>query len=457
MNPRAMKMSVAVLLTLAVSMPVQADEALHELRVRILGDDNSPAAARVVVRASDSREVAPEGAAVRKTKAGESYFYADGSFQAEVPPGRMFLKVSGGLEFVPQTVLIDANSDAELTVHLQRWVDMASRGWYSGDSHVHLNTGGTMGVTVADALVAARAEGVNFVNLCISNNKGDDIRDADMISGRPEAISTDRHLLVFGEEMRSSIYGHMQFFGIQELVEPQYTGFDDTPNHFDFPANYVMAAEACRQGGVVTYGHPMFAGQPSAFSDDLTAGSGAARELPVDAILNVTQAVDLMSYNSDEDLSAELWYRLLNCGLKLSACVGTDALLDQSTEPMGGSRVYVKTNGPLTMENWLDGLANGRTFVTNGPILQLSVNGAEPGDSLSAESDSVRVKAVVESHVPFDHVEIIVNGTVAVDNSVAAASGACNGSAVSVRSGCSAEPQQLDRFASSRRRSCRCL
>ncbi|MEZ6061882.1 MAG: hypothetical protein R3C19_16175 [Planctomycetaceae bacterium] len=52
----------------------------------------------------------------------------------------------------------------------------------------------------------------------------------------------------------------------------------------------------------------------------------------------------------------------------------------------------------------------------------MSVNGAEPGDRLSAESDSVRVKAVVESHVPFDHVEIIVNGTVAVDNSVAAAS-----------------------------------
>ena len=67
----------------------------------------------------------------------------------------------------------------------------------------------------------------------------------------------------------------------------------------------------------------------------------------------MTQAVDVMSYNSDEEQSAELWYRLLNCGLKLSACVGTDALLDQSTDPLGGSRVYVKVDGPLTMKNWL--------------------------------------------------------------------------------------------------------
>ena len=87
----------------------------------------------------------------------------------------------------------------------------------------------------------------------------------------------------------------------------------------------------------------MFAGQPFPFDKDLAKASGAARELPIDAVLGVVHAVDLMSYNSDEDLSAELWYRLLNCGLKLSACVGTDALLDRSTEPLGGDRVYVKT------------------------------------------------------------------------------------------------------------------
>jgi hypothetical protein len=264
------------------------------VRVRLV-HDHAPAAARVSIVGSDDQSYGPAGAAIRKTKRGESYFYADGSFDVGVPPGRVRLKVSGGLETIPQTVIVDAEVATELTVQMQHWVDMAARGWYSGDSHVHLHTGGPIAATAADALVAARAEGVNYVNLCASNNVGDDIRDAEKITGGPDAVSTDRHLLVFGEEMRSNAYGHMQFFGISRLVQPQYTGFDGTPNRHDFPPNHVMAAEAVRQGGLVTYGHPLFAGEPFPFGKDLARASGAARELPIDAVLGVVHAVDLMS------------------------------------------------------------------------------------------------------------------------------------------------------------------
>ena len=355
-------------------------DARRKAHVR-LRHNNAPAAARVSITGSDGNTCGPAGAAIRTTRRGEPYFYADDSFDVELPPGRVRMNVSGGLETIRQTVIVDAEADTELTVQMPQWVDMAARGWYSGDSHVHLHTGGPIEVTVANALVAARAEGVNYVNLCASNMIGDDIRDAELITGKPHAASTDRHLLVFGEEMRSTIYGHMQFFGIKSLVGPQYTGFDGTPNRHDFPANHVMAAEAVRQGGVVTYGHPAAAGEPFPFGKDLAKGTGAARELPIDAVLGVVHAVDLMSYSSDEDLSAELWYRLLNCGLKLSACVGTDALLDRSTDPLGGERVYVNPDGPLTMQGWLDGLKSGRSFVTNGPIPTLEVNGKGPGET----------------------------------------------------------------------------
>ena len=400
-------------------------EPRRTAHVRLLRD-GAPAAARVSIVGSDGKPYGPVGAAIRKTKRDESYFYADGSFDVKLPPGRALLNVSGGMETIPQTVTLDAGTTRELTVHVKPWIDMAARGWYSGDSHVHLHTGGPIKVTVADALVAARAEGVNYVNLCVSNNVGDDIRDAELITGKPHAVSTGHQLLVFGEEMRSTIYGHMQFFGIRKLVEPQYTGFDETPNRLDFPANYVMAANAVQQGGVVTYGHPMFAGQALPFDNDLAKPSGAARELPIDAVLGVVHAVDLMSYNSDEGLSAELWYRLLNCGLKLSACVGTDALLDRSTEPLGGDRVYVKPDGPLTMKSWLDGLKGGRSFVTNGPMPVLEVSGKGPGETCELKAaGKVRVAAKVESYVPFDKIEVIVNGEVAahdeiVDRSTAA-------------------------------------
>ena len=81
----------------------------------------------------------------------------------------------------------------------------------------------------------------------------------------------------------------MQFFGINRFVQPQYTGFDETPNRNDFPANYQMAADAVHQGGVVTYGHPIFAGQP--FRSNRTRRNPAApRELPIDAVLWSTRS-----------------------------------------------------------------------------------------------------------------------------------------------------------------------
>jgi hypothetical protein len=384
----------------------------HKVHVKLRSGD-APAAARVSLVGGDDKPYGPTGVAIRRTKRYEPYFYADGGFEVELPPGRTRMSVGGGIETIPQTVSLDAGKAAELTVPMPRWVDMAARGWYSGDSHVHLHTGGPIEVTVADALVAARAEGVHYVNLCASNNVGDDVRDAGLITGKPHAASTDPHLLVFGEEMRSTIYGHMQFFGISRLVEPQYTGFDSTPNRNDFPANYAMAADAVGQGGVVTYGHPMYAGQPFPFDQEPAKGNAAARELPIDAVLGVVHAVDLMSYNSDEGLSAELWYRLLNCGLKLSACVGTDALLDRSTEPLGGDRVYVKADGPLTMRGWLEGLKGGRSFVTNGPVPTLEVDGKGPGETRElAAAGKVRVAATVESYVPFSTIEVIVRGKV---------------------------------------------
>lgn len=406
-------LTIVLLASLVTKFAATAQSAETNCTVQVQLLPAGSTAARVRVIGSDQKFSAPADAIVRKTTREEDYFYADNTFAVSVPKGVTHFYFSAGLESIPSHITMDVQSDSTLPVPINRWIEMRERGWYGGDSHVHLHTGGPLAVTVKDALVAARAEGLHYSNLCVSNNVGDDIRDASLITGKPHPLSTANHLLVFGEEMRSSIYGHMQFFGIRELVTPQYTGFLDTPNHHDYPANYTMAAEAVRQGGIVTYGHPMFKDQPLPFGDDLTADNGAARELPIDAILGVAHAVDLMSYNSDEDRSAELWYRLLNCGLKLAACVGTDALLDRSTDPLGGSRVYVQVDGPLTMNKWLTGLKQGRSLVTNGPIPQLTIAGKGPGDTCQLkEQGTVRAHVNVESYTPFHRVDLIVNGKV---------------------------------------------
>ena len=388
---------------------LEADKR-HKVTIRT-SEKGQLAPARVTIRGQNGGFYAPKNTVVRTLTSGDQYFYTKGECEVLLPETPSTLVVSRGIETLTETLVLQPRRETRIMVELTRWANLSSDSWYSGDSHVHLHTGGDFEVGISDALTAARAEDLNYTNLNVSNNLGDDVRDAEFITGEPHALSTDRHLLVFGEEMRSSIYGHMLLFGINKLVEPQYTGFDDTPQHYDYPPNFDQADETVKQGGVVSYGHPMFTDQPDPYVTDPLSHNGAALELPIDAIFDRAHAIDIMSYNSDEPLSAGLWYRLLNCGIRLSACVGTDALLDQSTDPLGGDRVYVKVDGPLSNQRWLDGLKKGRTFVTNGPMINFHVQGRSIGETISlSQPSSVHVKATIKSLVPFDSVHVIMNG-----------------------------------------------
>ncbi len=143
------------LLVQSVSNGLMLDESnfdanVQKVHVRLVCN-NAPAA-RASLIGADGKPRVPAGAKLRTTKRNEPYFYADGSFDVELPSGRARMEISGGIETIPQAVAVEAGTTNNVTVEVSRWIDLAARGWYSGDSHVHLHTGGPLDVTVADAL-----------------------------------------------------------------------------------------------------------------------------------------------------------------------------------------------------------------------------------------------------------------------------------------------------------------
>ena len=57
------------------------------------------------------------------------------------------------------------------------------------------------------------------------------------------------------------------------------------------------------------------------------------------------------------------------------------------------SRVYVRADQPLTVSTWLKGLEAGRTFITNGPLLELQADAHGIGETVSlAAPQRVAVK-----------------------------------------------------------------
>jgi hypothetical protein len=77
--------------------------------------------------------------------------------------------------------------------------------------------------------------------------------------------------------------------------------------------------------------------------------------------------------------------------------------------------VFAHVEGEFTYQNWINALKQGRTFVTNSPVLTFTVNGHDPGATLHFDSGKERVAqvhAVAESQLPYDRLEIVANGTV---------------------------------------------
>jgi TolB protein len=79
---------------------------------------------------------------------------------------------------------------------------------------------------------------------------------------------------------------------------------------------------------------------------------------------------------------------------------------------IGATRVYVKPEGKLSAGSYLEALAAGRSFVSNGPMLEFTVAGAGPGNAITNGESQVAWSLDVHSALPFDSVQIIVNGAV---------------------------------------------
>jgi hypothetical protein len=141
-------------------------------------------------------------------------------------------------------------------------------------------------------------------------------------------------------------------------------------------------------------------------------------DLPVAAALGKLDYFEVVGF-SDHLVTSGVWYRLLNCGFRLPAGAGTDAMANYASlrGPVGVDRVYVKTGARPDHAAWLRGLRAGRTFATNGPLLEFSLGGKAIGDELRLPpgSHTVQARATLRSIVPIDSLQIIGNGRVVAD------------------------------------------
>ena len=380
------------------------------LALRTVDPGGQATGARIHLTAADGKFYAPADAYARVSAAGDRIFHSTGEFRVELPAGKVKLTAVKGFEMWPQTTELDVVSNDVTTaeVSFKRMTDMSVKGWHNGSTHVHMNYGGNLHNTLENLMMMSAAEDQDIVLEQVAN-KDNRILDHQFFvpGGKPHPLSRKDMLLVVGQEYRPPFWGHVFMFGLRDhLISPFTTGYEGTAIESLYPSNTDMFRKGKAQGAYVGYVHA-YGGE----RDPLEAELGGAKGAIVDAALGTTDAIEWSAAGRSGFFPL---YALWNNGLKVAAVGGEDSISNLHMSKLVGShRTYVFTGGRgLDMHAWLDGMRSGRAFVTNGPLVELTVNGSVAGETVTIAQDGgvVEVQAQVRSIVPLENVTLFFNG-----------------------------------------------
>ena len=329
-----------------------------------------------------------------------TYAYIDGRCQGWLPRGDVVVDVARGFEYEPLRTRVRVEpGQRELTLRLKRWTDMNAQGWYSGDSHVHF-------LSAQGSHTESQGEDLNVVNL-LQSQWGSLFTNTEEFTGGASVHQQGSNIVYVSQENRQHFLGHLILWGLKEPVMPWCS---DGPGEAEPGGSLDVtmsdwADQTHAQGGHVIIPHlPNPNGEPAAL-----IATGRA------------DGVEMLRQGEFNHLE---YYRYLNCGYRLPLVGGTDKM--SSDVPIGLYRTYARVGDQqeFTYRAWCDTVKQGRTFLSGGPLIGLTVDGADIGDTLRlSASGSVEVHAWAESILPIHTLQIVQEGRV-VAQADAAATGA---------------------------------
>ncbi len=380
------------------------------VRIRVQGPDGRVMPSRIYVDASDKRHYTPEGLFHRSMMVFDRhYFHTDGESELDLPAGAARIEALRGWEYKPAAVTVDVKPGATQTVtlRLERLADLPSRGWYSGDGHVHdLHQG--FGQTHESFFRQLVAEDLHVTHALIHMDGTRLMGRWSDLTGQPSPLSTKTHILQYAQEFRGGL-GHVGMIGLKEFILPFTAGAGGTAYAQPSLENiYLEGARA--QGGLAGFMHP-YGSAPK------QPANAAGTLIALDLALGLGDYYDIGALFSDERGSTDFYYRLLNAGFRIAATGGTDNFSDVWIDPPpGSSRTFARLSGPLTLANWFDAIKHGRTYFSSGPLVRFEVEGKGPGEEIAlaaGAASSVRVVADVVSIAPLESIDVVVNGEIA--------------------------------------------
>lgn len=286
--------------------------------------------------------------------------------------------------------------------------------WYAGDMHVHRNCGEGTSV-LSETEFTNMMEPNNLAVISVLADMGDgEVKDSyidlpkvtgkDAIQSKPGRIvhyDTEWHFDPYGTTFEhKALGGHVVLLDLKNA----HMIWDESP--------YKIIEWGKAQNAIVGFCHMEYLND--SIQKQLTCC------IPID--YPVETALGTIDFLAEDvwlnDAAIKAYYKLLNCGFRISWAAGTDFPCNNS-QPLGSLLTYVQVKDqPLTYQKWVEGIKNGRTVVaTNGHVefLDLKINGeASPGDEIKLnDKGSINIEVRWTSVKELTgRIELVCNGEV---------------------------------------------
>jgi hypothetical protein len=324
-----------------------------------------------------------------------------------VPAAKLAVLGLHGLEWEAGRAEVDltGKTASEVRLPLKRFHNVTKDGYRSANTHLHLMT---LPRDEAERYLREipRADGLDIVFLSYLERAGEDIKYVSNQFTREDLAALSRSSGVLfgnGEEHRHNFgaqdegYGHVMLLDILKLIQPVSIGPGISKRGTD-GLSLRRGIDAARADGATTiwcHNNWGFEDVPSWLTGKLDAQ-------------NIFDGGEHGSY-------AASFYKYLNVGIQVPFSTGTDWF------QYDFSRVYAPAPGtvggglsePLSVKTWLRSLAAGRSFITNGPLLELEANGRGLGGLVRLPGPAkLAVTGRAAGRIDFERLELLQNGKV---------------------------------------------
>lgn len=401
------------------------------VKLTLRDEHDQPTVAKLLIRDAQGRVYPPQAKRLAPDFFFQPQIYRRDGDLLWLPPGDLSIQYSRGPEYreLSRRITVTAQGPMQLALKLERWIEPAKHGFYSGDHHIHAAgcahyTAPTQGVAPVEMFLQVKGEGLNVGCVltwgpCFAYQRQFFAPSADPVSEPLTVLKYDLEISGFG----SQALGHVCLLNLRDQT---YPGSDGTETKGWPTWTTPVLRWAKRQGAVTGYAHsasglhvePKAAARrllraldtskdgrlsrdeaangllPEPFQTMDADGDGflseteivqshdrVADELPNLAVpeMNgvgametcVSTAEGVCDFISAMDTARiqewNTWYHILDCGFPLKVSGETDFPC-MSSQRVGQGRVYVQL-GKVTRVDfgaWCDGLARGRSYVSDG-------------------------------------------------------------------------------------------